>query len=203
MSFIRHPPRLLAALAAVLLVLLSAPLEAAFAQSAMPITHSASNRYGSLLAPAEACPGGGAGGMTADQKAAMRCLVNWARTHVGLRPLRRSAVLDRSSKLKASAIDRCHDFSHTACGRRFEWTFEQAGYLGAPRWEIGENIAVGTGPAASARSTLLAWLNSPGHRHNLLGAGWQDLGVGLARTHALLGLSGSATVWVSQFGWRG
>lgn len=203
MSFIRHPPRVLAALAAAFVALLAPLAQAAHARELASGSRVGADPYASYLAPSGVCPNGARlRASFAEQKVAMRCLVNWARARVGLRALRRSAVLDRSSDLKAGAIDRCRDFSHTACGQPFDSTFQQVGYLAARRWEIGENIAAGTGWSASARGTLVAWLNSPEHRHNLLGPVWRDLGVGLIHSHGILGFS-SATVWVSQFGRHG
>jgi uncharacterized protein YkwD len=194
---------LLAATAAALVVMLSSAVQVALAREVASVARHAASRYARYLAPQSACPNGASlRASFAEQREAMRCLVNWARWRVGLHALRQSAVLDRSSDLKAGAINRCRDFSHTACGRPFDWAFQQVGYLRAGRWEIGENIAAGTGWSASARGALLAWLNSPEHRHNLLDPGWRDQGVALVHSHGVLGLP-SATVWVNQFGRRG
>jgi uncharacterized protein YkwD len=202
MSFIRHPPRSLAAFAAVLVLAFSLA-DLAFARELSPLAGKAPTRYGNFLAPASACPNQTeVRAAFAEQMEAMRCLVNWARRRVGLQTLRHSAVLDRSSRLKAVAINRCHDFSHTACGQPFAWAFERAGYLGGRSWQVGENIAAGQGSFGSPRGALVAWLNSSGHRHNLLAPAWRDLGVALLRSRGILGLP-TAMVWVSQFGWRG
>ena len=201
MSFIRHPPRSLAAFAAVLVLAFSLA-DLAYARELAPLAGKETSRYGSFLAPTSACPNQTQiRASFGEQLEAMRCLVNWARGRVGLRPLRHSAVLDRSSHLKAVAINRCRDFSHTACGRPFAWAFERAGYLGGRSWQVGENLAAGQGSFGSPRGALVAWLNSPGHRHNLLEPVWRDLGVALVYSRGILGL-GTAAVWVSQFGWH-
>ena len=124
------------------------------------------------------------------------CLVNSARAGHGQPVLKRSARLDRSARLRALAIRRCADFSHTACGQPFQQVFVRAGYHGNA---IGENLAWGSGRLGGRASTMASWLASPDHRANLLGRSWESVGV--ARVHAkrLFGAS-NVTVWVMQFG---
>ena len=45
-----------------------------------------------------------------------------------------------------------------------------AGYLRANEggWVVGENLAWAQGNLASPRNVLQAWMDSPGHRHNIL-----------------------------------
>ena len=59
---------------------------------------------------------------------------------------------------------------------------------------IGENIAEGQLSVAEVMET---WMNSPGHRRNILEKGFKELGVGLA-----LGRSGDGyqVEWVQTFG---
>ena len=45
---------------------------------------------------------------------------------------------------------------------------------------MGENIGWGQGSLATARSMVTAWMNSPGHRENLLSADYNQVGLGLA-----------------------
>jgi hypothetical protein len=56
-----------------------------------------------------------------------------------------------------------------------------AGYLGDDdAWVVGENIGWGQASLATARSMVTAWMNSPGHRENLLSADYTQVGLGLA-----------------------
>lgn len=66
-------------------------------------------------------------------------------------------------------------FSHTSLdGRSPGDRLLEAGYL----WNIyGENIAYGY---PTPESVMNAWMNSPGHRANILNSSFCDLGVGLA-----------------------
>jgi uncharacterized protein YkwD len=161
-----------------------------------PASHAGSRD----LAPLAACAGQTDAAAPAPVKLrAMQCLVNWARTKRGLPRLRDSRRLDRSSVLRADAIRRCGDFSHTPCGQAFTTVFQQAGYPRGAR--IGENIAWGGGPLGSARSVFQSWLRSPAHRRNLFRGGWRDLGIGLVSADQLFGVP-QVSVWVTQFGRR-
>jgi len=126
----------------------------------------------------------------------MLCLVNSARVARGLPALQESVRLDRSSRLRAVAIRRCGQFSHTACGQPFQLVFARAGYRGRA---IGENLAWGGGYLGAPGRTLTAWLGSPPHRRNLLGSGWRQVGVAFVHARRLFGAS-NVTVWVLQFG---
>jgi uncharacterized protein YkwD len=128
---------------------------------------------------------------------AMLCGVNVVRRSYRLRALRGNATLNRSSSLKAEAIRRC-GFTHTPCGMRFTRTFQSAGYL--PARAFGENLAWGQGGLGSPVSILGMWLNSPGHRANLLSYRWRDLG--LASLQGTMFGRDGVTLWVAQFGRR-
>lgn len=152
------------------------------------------------LAPLTACPGqADAAAPPSVKRRAMRCLVNWARGSHGLQALRGSGRLNRSSMLRAEAIRRCAQFSHTPCGQSFAAVFARVGYLRGAT--VGENLAWGGGALGSARNALQSWLGSPEHRSNLLRRGWRDLGIGLVRADQLFG-AGDVSVWVTQFGRR-
>ncbi len=155
-----------------------------------------------FVAPTEACkaPRRQPRGVVA-QVQTMRCLVNWARLRRGLPSLRVSSVLDRSARLKATAIDQCQDFSHTACGLPLLWVFDRAGYLAAGG-TVAENLAWGSRPNGGPRRTLESWLGSTGHRENLFGRDWRDLGVAVVKAKSLFGAPDVA-VWVTEFGTRG
>lgn len=152
------------------------------------------------LAPLAACRGQtDAFAAPAVKLGAMHCLVNWARRHRGMPRLRDSRVLDRSSVIRATAIRRCGDFSHTPCGQSFVGVFARVGYVRGAMFS--ENIAWGEGALGSARSRFRSWLNSGIHRHNIFRAGWKELGIGLVRADQLFGAA-QVSIWVTQFGRR-
>ncbi len=46
-------------------------------------------------------------------------------------------------------------------------------------WRAGENLGWGTGPRATPRALVDAWLESSGHRRILLGSEYRELGIGV------------------------
>jgi uncharacterized protein YkwD len=124
--------------------------------------------------------------------------MNEARRQHGLRPLHHSRALDRAAELRAAAIRRCQDFSHTPCGRSFGSVYAASGYSLATH-SVAENLAWGTGSLASAMDTLRSWLASREHRHNLFGRGWRKMGVAVLPASRLGGAQ-NVTLWVAEFG---
>jgi uncharacterized protein YkwD len=150
-------------------------------------------------ASAAPCGRASAGAPVARQEAVMTCLVNELRRQHDLRPLRDSSRLDRAARLKADAIVRCGDFSHTPCGRSFASTFRAAGYA-VGNWAAGENLAWGSGSRGSVARIFAVLLDSAPHRANFLRAGWRDVGVALRRG-PLFGYR-PVSLWVITFGHR-
>jgi uncharacterized protein YkwD len=152
-----------------------------------------------LAAPATSCVGADdLDAPIAVQEAAMECMVNFARQQAGLPRLADSRKLDGSAANKGGDILRCNQFSHEACGRDFLYWFRRAGYVGGQCWWAAENLAWGTGSLGTVRAIVKAWLRSPGHRANLLGAEYDQFGIAL-RIGSLSG-SPNAHVWVNHFG---
>ena len=153
------------------------------------------------LAPRGACPGQAATTAPVSvQLRAMRCLINWARRHNGMAPVRDHAELDRSAAIRGNDIRRCGDFSHTPCGQSFLQVFTAVHYLAGTN-SVGENLAWGQSRLGSARAAMSGWLASPGHRQILFTADWRDLGLSLSKSRWLFGRP-NVSLWVAQFGHR-
>jgi uncharacterized protein YkwD len=151
------------------------------------------------VAPAAAasCAGqGNALAPAAAQEKTMLCLVNHARVNWGLEPLAAPAELAGSAGRKSADILRCDEFSHEACGREVGYWPERFGYGGC----VGENIAYAVGRSATPRAIFRLWMNSPGHRENILRSSYDDIGIGL-QVGEIEGFGG-AHVWTQQFGIR-
>ena len=87
---------------------------------------------------------------------------------------------------KAQDIINC-GFSHTACGRAFDYWMKSKGFNGSC---TGENIAEGQ---STPIEVFTAWMNSAGHRANILNASYKYIGV--------IGTNSSAgVVWVMELG---
>jgi len=153
-----------------------------------------------MLAPSGTC-GPAAEQLALDQTAAqltMYCLTNYARAQSGLAPLQLNAKLNDAGNAKLAANISCGEFSHTPCGKPFSAVFAE--YLkGSAGYQIGENIAWGTGRYGTPRETMNSWLHSMGHRENILTAVYKELPVGCLPGQTFLGYSG-ATIWSQEFG---
>lgn len=127
----------------------------------------------------------------------MHCLVNAARERYGLPSLSVSAPLQGSAVEKGHDLIRCNEFSHQACSREFTFWIRQSGYMSAPCWRVGENLAWGVDGQGTVGSVFRAWMRSPSHRENILGA-FEETGIEL-RVGALGGLAG-VHLWIQHFG---
>jgi uncharacterized protein YkwD len=131
------------------------------------------------------------------QREAMRCLVNHVRTNAGLPQLTVDPILWWSAIDKAYDMVDCREYRHDACGRSTSFWALDGGY----GREIAENIYAGPTDWGTARTMMNGWLQSPGHRSNILDPRNKDFGVGMAQTTTLPGLEGWKTqVWVQHFG---
>lgn len=182
-----------------LAILVGASLPSVAEASTAAASGGASELY---LAPESVCGGDDDPALpNPDQEAGMACLLDYARAAAGLRALHRSPLLARSAAIKVADIVRCEDFSHTACGQSVNAPFELAHYI-ALRFsvELSENLACGTA-GDTPRSIMRAWLDSAGHRRNLLNARWLDGGLALGTLPEAGGPAGRA-IWVAHFGRR-
>jgi uncharacterized protein YkwD len=113
------------------------------------------------------------------QQAAIRCLVNHARTGSGLRAFRASDALARAARRQARDMARRRYFAHQRPGgRSLKGRARHAGWRGSA--SLGEAIAYGCGSSATPVSIVQSWLASPTHRAILLSGGFSRLGVGVA-----------------------
>ncbi len=158
---------------------------------------SASAQRADPIAPASACPTQTDLGASAGvQLKAMLCMTNYARQASGLKPLAPSRPLIAAAGKKSADILSCDEFSHEACGREFTYWIDRFGYTKGC-WTAAENIGYGTGSLGGVRAVFTAWMNSPGHRANILGK-FGEIGIG-RRVGTLEGASG-AVVWTQDFG---
>ena len=113
---------------------------------------------------------------------AVICLVNVERTSRGLKALKRDRDLAQAARGHTRDMVANHYFEHTSPnGDSLGDRIRQAGY-GKPGdgWKVGENLGWGTGARATPNSLVDAWLNSAGHKQNMLTGAYRELGVGVA-----------------------
>lgn len=127
-----------------------------------------------------------------DGEVKMMCRqINSFRAENGIPPMKLSSNLNNAASWMGYDMANKNYFSHTdSLGRAYNTRLNAFGFVGS--W-VAENIAAG---AADAATTLNLWKNSPGHRANLLNAGYNVMGVGR-------GYNANSTYdvyWVTDFG---
>ncbi|OLT30785.1 hypothetical protein BJF79_09295 [Actinomadura sp. CNU-125] len=127
-----------------------------------------------------------AGGTVAAQVVA---LVNDARADNGCEPVRSNAKLAQAAQGHSADMAARGYFDHTAPdGDGPGDRITAAGY----RWTAyGENIAKGQ---SSPESVMRSWMNSPGHRANILNCKFDEIGVGVVKA--------GGPYWTQAFGSR-
>jgi hypothetical protein len=119
-------------------------------------------------------------------------LTNQSRQEFNLQALTQNVQLDKAAQAKAQDMLQKGYFSHTTPDGKTPWIFiEAAGYnyLAA-----GENLAVNF---TQAEDVETAWMNSPGHKANILNRDFEEIGIGVS-SGAFQGHE--ATIVVQMFG---
>jgi uncharacterized protein YkwD len=132
------------------------------------------------------------------------CLVNRERTTRGLKPLALQGQLSAASLGFSALMVREQFFSHVAPdGTDMVDRLSRAGYIrnNLSGWNVGENIGWGTGSYATPAEMVKAWMDSPGHRENILNKEFREIGIGVILGVPQSGLSGGAT-YTTDFGTR-
>jgi uncharacterized protein YkwD len=134
-------------------------------------------------------------------EAATRCLVNKRRAKRDLKKLDGNGKLENAATRHSRDMEEHNYFSHTSLdGDSLVDRIRQTGYLsGSSNWVVGENIGWGSGSSATPRSMVKAWMNSSGHKDNILKPAFRDIGVGVARG-APRGGVGDAATYTTDFG---
>ena len=135
-------------------------------------------------------------------EAAAVCLVNKRRARRGIRNLKNNSALYSAARRHASDMVRNNYFSHTSkSGTAPAGRATAAGYTKRPGWQVGENIAWGSGTLSTPGAIVQAWMDSRGHRENLLRRSFREAGLAIT-----LGTpdpsTGSGGTYVQVFGRR-
>lgn len=100
-------------------------------------------------------------------------LVNQERSKQGLQPLTLNWELSRIAKIKSADMRDNNYFSHQS--PTYGSPFDMIKSFGIQYRSAGENIA---GGQTSAQKVMSDWMNSSGHRANILNGNYKELGVG-------------------------
>ncbi|MBL4932472.1 CAP domain-containing protein [Clostridium paridis] len=102
---------------------------------------------------------------------------NAERTKQGLQPLKLNAGVSKLAAMKARDMYDKNYFSHTSP------TYGDPGQMltnnGFKYATMGENIYTSTGMTPNGAYTVTQWMNSPGHRANILNSAFKEIGIGI------------------------
>jgi uncharacterized protein YkwD len=151
------------------------------------------------------CPGAGAtptAGNLADINNTILCLVNAERRENGnLPPLSNNPQLQQAAEGMAARMVKEQFFSHeTPDGKNVVDRVEPTGYIpDSGDWVVGENLAWGSGALSTPQAIVNGWMNSPGHKANILATDYKDIGLAAAMGSPSPSQSGGTT-YVNNFG---
>jgi uncharacterized protein YkwD len=123
-------------------------------------------------------------------KAATLCLINQQRTQAGLVPVVSNPTLEGAATSYSQRMVAQGIKAHIAPdGSDPIDRLLAAGLSSIQSLFVGENLGYATGVLGTPASMVQAWMNSPGHRANILAVPFREIGIGLA-----LGIPSSRTV---------
>jgi len=105
-------------------------------------------------------------------------LLNQKRVENGLKPVAWSDQLATIARTHSRNMAELKFFGH--CGLDHKMVSDRADDIGLKKWRaIGENIAYTRGYKDPIERAVELWLESPGHRQNLLSDEWRESAVGV------------------------
>ena len=102
-------------------------------------------------------------------------LINEERTHGQLENLTVSPILDQAAQMKAEDMAKKSYFAHTSPDGQTTWNLLDTVQY---RYDYaGENLAINF---TDSQDVVMAWMNSPTHRANIVKSSYREVGTGLA-----------------------
>ena len=93
-------------------------------------------------------------------------------------------ILEKAARDHSEDMIRRDYFSHSTKGRgeTAEERIKRFGYTpqGYSFYTVGENIALGSGSTGEPDSIMRSWMQSSGHRHNILNGKFREIGIGVS-----------------------
>lgn len=131
--------------------------------------------------------------------------LNAIRRAHGLVPLRRSLPLTSAADSHSRSMATFGFFGHSSRDGSAFWkrVARFYGRRGSGMWSVGENLLWST-TGIDATEALRLWMESPGHRKNILTPHWREVGLSAVTASAAPGVFGGHNVVVitSDFGVR-
>jgi uncharacterized protein YkwD len=160
-----------------------------------------------LVAPASVCGDPSLNAPLGEQQKAFYCYTNWTRAYKDYRraPLRPSGQLAKGAGNKSGDLMKCW-FGHNACGRSLMFWMHKSNYQMDYKYAVGgENIVrlLSKGSefgALTVRVSHRSFVNSRGHRHNMVNKRYKHIGVGYDRE--ITGNGRAHDAWTVHFAYR-
>lgn len=114
-------------------------------------------------------------------RAAILCLHNQVRVQAGLGTLKDNAKLRKAATGHSNDMVTDGFFDHTSPnGDTFVDRILDSGYAKRnDAWSIGENLAWGTGELSTPQAIMDAWMNSAGHKANIVKKSYKEVGISI------------------------
>ena len=140
-------------------------------------------------------PGGSTGGRitpggTAVAEEVVR-YTNDARVRNGLPALRANSRLTEAARIHAEQMAAAERLAHTISGARYPAMQDRLAAVGYAYMQAAENVAWNQ---RSAQAVVNTWMNSSGHRANILDPGLTEIGAAMARS------ARGEPYWIQVFG---
>ena len=130
--------------------------------------------------------------------------LNEVRSEAGLVPLRASSPLGAAADAHSRAMGRFGFFAHESRdGSSFADRVRRYYRPRAGSWSVGENLLWST-RGIDARRAVALWMQSPGHRQNILTPHWREIGLAAVTVPGAPGVYGGLDVVIitTDFGVR-
>jgi uncharacterized protein YkwD len=125
----------------------------------------------------EGVAGAGSSGLSASLTQVVE-LTNQERARQNLPALRIETRLSRAAQLQADQMVRFNRMDHVMPDAQYPRPEDRLAAAGYSWQAYGENLAFGYG---DAHAVVEGWMNSSGHRANILGTSFTEIGIGFAR----------------------
>ncbi|GBE90375.1 hypothetical protein NCWK1_0091 [Nostoc cycadae WK-1] len=112
-------------------------------------------------------------------EAAIRQGINQVRQQNGLQPLQNNEKLTQVARNYSHQMAQKKFFSHTGADGSTLRDRVRAGRINY--WMVGENLFTSTNVPQPVPAAIKGWMNSPGHRANILRPVFRETGVGIWR----------------------
>jgi uncharacterized protein YkwD len=112
-----------------------------------------------------------------DYDAAVEAATNAIRKNRGLAALKVSPALEAAAEKHSRNMGNGGFFAHESADGSPFWKRVQQFYPqgGASYWAVGENL-IWSSPELSVDAAMRGWMESPGHRENILADEWREVG---------------------------